>query len=63
MTDPLKFYANPGPMTAPGPMVTLLDDLPADVAWGAFNFFCAVAKASEIVGAISLATATTSPSA
>ena len=31
MTDPLKFYANPGPMTAPGPMVTLLDDLPADV--------------------------------
>ncbi|MBP8947545.1 MAG: transglutaminase domain-containing protein [Candidatus Promineofilum sp.] len=31
MTDPLKFYATPGPMTAPGPMVTLLDDLPADV--------------------------------
>jgi hypothetical protein len=30
-TNPLHFYATPGPMTEPGAMASLLDDLPRDV--------------------------------
>ncbi len=32
MTNPLEFYATPGPLTQPGVMSPLLNGLPADVA-------------------------------
>ena len=31
-TDPLVFYASPGPMTDPGEFVSLFDGLPAGVS-------------------------------
>ena len=31
MTDPLEFYATPGPLTEPGAMAALLNGLPRDV--------------------------------